>query len=166
MRYGVLGSDSGGVCLEVLGMKTRTVIERIGEWLGPVDWDYNFNQHAWSKSHGGVNPECIKKGKELLRKASEDPEDWFYSPCQFGAHKVLNIGMYDGWPFWKPTPAIGFRSVLGGEDIAFFYNLNEGNFFQKRKTCSCGSERFTTRLVGDEEYTACEDCGREVVDET
>lgn len=35
----------------------------------------------------------------------------------------------------------------------------------KDATCQCGGERFTTKLVGDESITTCDDCGREASDE-
>lgn len=38
-----------------------------------------------------------------------------------------NAANYDGWPFWKPTPAIGYVGPLGGIEIAFYYELRRGN---------------------------------------
>jgi len=36
---------------------------------------------------------------------------------------VVHVGMYDGWPFWKPTPAVGYIGPLGSVERAFFFSL-------------------------------------------
>lgn len=33
--------------------------------------------------------------------------------CGWG--DVLDVGMYDGWPYWKPVPSVYSRGPLGGE---------------------------------------------------
>lgn len=85
-------------------MKTRMVEERIGEYLGPVDWTYDFSQ----------------RGKELLRQL-EQPGEWQAMTYQCW-RRVLRVGMYDGWPFWKPTPSVLLAGPLWPE-WATFYNL-------------------------------------------
>ena len=106
-------------------MKTRMVEERIGEWLGPVDWAYDFSQHKTITTY------FIDKGVAALRRIEEvsgrdDPalEGWRYWPSGFNAFDVVCVGMYDGWPFWKPTPAIGYIGPLRSVEVAFFYNLD------------------------------------------
>lgn len=94
-------------------MKQRTVIEYIGEYLGPVDWTYDFTQHDWGDGHGGVNPQCSARSVELLRQL-EQPGEWRVMMHQ-NWHDVLQVGMYDGWPFWKPTPSVLTYHVIGNE---------------------------------------------------
>jgi hypothetical protein len=37
-------------------------------------------------------------------------------------HRLLEVGMYDGWPYWKPTPAFCYYGTLGPE-WRFFTDL-------------------------------------------
>lgn len=112
-------------------MKTRWVEERIGEWLGPVDWSYDFDQHSWDRGTGTVNPKCINEGREVLRRMEAEPGGWRYCPSGWSTFDVVHVGMYDGWPFWKPTPAIGYIGPLGGVEVAFFYNLSEHRLIRR-----------------------------------
>ena len=102
-------------------MKTRTVTQRVGEWLGPVDWDYDFAKHNWSENRGGHNPTLTPRNAEALREAEtllaegKTVEAWCYDMwCT-----VLKIGMYDGWPYWEPTPTYLLASWLGAETHSF-----------------------------------------------
>ncbi len=94
-------------------MKTRMVEERIGECLGPIDWSYDFTQHDWAPGRGGVNPECTARAKELLRQL-QGPGDWQVMMYQ-NYLRVLQVGMYDGWPFWRPVPSVQTYHVIGAE---------------------------------------------------
>lgn len=104
-------------------MRTRWVEERIGEWLGPVDWSYDFDQHSWVGKSGGTNPQCIVEGIAQLRRMESEPGEWMYCPSGWSSFSVVHVGMYDGWPFWAPTPAIGYIGPLGSVEVAFFYDL-------------------------------------------
>jgi hypothetical protein len=115
-------------------MKTRTITERVGEFLGPVDWAYDFTQHDWGQGKGGVNPELSAEGAKVIRAMAAEPDGWSFSPCGFSWCRVVHIGMYDGWPFWRPTPAIGYIGPLGSVEWAFFYRLRCGNV-AKKKPC-------------------------------
>lgn len=107
-------------------MRTETRTVRIGELLGPVDWSYDFDQHGWGPGRGGGNPECIREGKEVLRiveQALADGKRVTFTPSDFSAFEVVQCGMYDGWPFWQPTPYIGYIGPLGVLEWTPFYNL-------------------------------------------
>lgn len=106
-------------------MRYETRVERIGEWLGPVDFSYDFAKHGWGNGRGGINPGRVPPSIEMMRKLSAQPDGWLYSPSDFSAFPVVNVGMYDGWPFWEPTPAIGYVGPLGSVEVAFFYDLSE-----------------------------------------
>lgn len=101
------------------------VEQREGELLGPVDWTYDFDTMAWSDTHGGVNPEIIARGKETLKFVETGmAQGKSYTVYCYGLEqKVISIGMYDGWPFWKPTPSVYLETFWGGEWHPF-YNIS------------------------------------------
>ena len=100
-------------------MKTRMVQERIGEYLGPVDWSYDFTQHNWGTNRGGINPSIVTPAMSMLRQLEECPLKWSAMIYQ-SLHDVLRVGMYDGWPFWKPTPSVLLSGTLGPEWHPFY----------------------------------------------
>lgn len=105
-------------------MKTITETRRVGELLGPVDWSYNFRQHFdnYCTSDEGKDDACAKD-VERLRKIVESPDEWLVTTyggwprCGWG--NVVAVGMYDGWPYWRPVPSVAFRTTLGVEWTAF-----------------------------------------------
>lgn len=117
-------------------MKTRIITVNEGEWLGPVDPNYDWKSLCWDrdKGKGGVNPLCVEEGHKIILEINKTyisrEKGWKYSPCFLSSRKIVNVGMYNGWPFWKPTPAIGYIGPLGRIEVAFFYNLCEDNCFR------------------------------------
>lgn len=104
-------------------MKHRTVIVREGELLGPVNWDYNFRKHFDSMGHPeSVKDEHCKRAVELLRLVCDNPEGTCIVTSAGYAYDVYQVGMYDGWPYWVPTPAI-LRSGVLGPEWTFFYEI-------------------------------------------
>ena len=86
-------------------MQTRTVTEHIGEDMGPIDWSH---------------PIAADK-PEHWREAERSPEDFeLLLNDMFTPRRVLALRMYDGWPYWKPTPAILCESPLGGAEWTYF----------------------------------------------
>lgn len=107
-------------------MKTRMVEEREGELLGPVDWSHNFRQHF--DNYCSTNEQRDKRCAEtvaLLKRLTEMIAEGKRCriQCYDFSHSVITVGMYDGWPYWKPTPAILVNSPIGGGDWKFFYDL-------------------------------------------
>jgi len=94
-------------------MITRMVEERIGEYLGPVDWSFDFTQFDWGGGRGGVNPEVSASTVELLRQL-EQPGEWQVMMHQ-NYHRVIRVGMYDAWPFWRPVPSVQTSTHFGSE---------------------------------------------------
>jgi hypothetical protein len=99
-------------------VKYKTVTVREGEYLGPVDWNYDFHQHAWDHKagRGGINPETVTRGVNLLLQLTDGRRwqattDGGIPRCGYGA--VLEVGMYDGWPYWKPVPSVLINGFLG-----------------------------------------------------
>ncbi len=90
-------------------MKTRTVSIREGEWLGPIDWDAEWPF------------EVDEKTRKALREIEANPEDFEITTDggwpRIGWGQVFHVGMWDGWPYWRPGPAITMRGVLGTEIV-------------------------------------------------
>ena len=106
-------------------MKYRVVTERIGENMGPIDWNYDFMYH-----YGGhCCPEATKveycnQAKGLLKVLEEakkrgELELYEADTDGFAFRKVVDVGMYDGWPFWRPTPSICVWQSHGAEWKSF-----------------------------------------------
>ena len=106
-------------------MRTETRTVHIGELLGPVDWSYDFTSHDWN--HGGAtNPEHVADCVERLRRLDEGigrGETWEATTDggipRVGWGRVAHIGMYDGWPYWRPVPSVYITSWMGGEWSSF-----------------------------------------------
>lgn len=109
-------------------MKTRMVEERVGEDMGPIDWD-----HPWAKEMPAI-----------WREAEKNPESFSY--CEnggFTTKTLLKVCMYDGWPYWKPSPAICYIGPLGTAEWTFFnsYGVSPSSIFPKRATPSEGPDQ-------------------------
>lgn len=103
-------------------MKTYQVTKHEGELLGPVDLRYDYRKHDWGKGNGGINPRCSQEGWELIQKVKIG--DYVRLAHSDYLKRVISVGMYDGWPLWKPTPAVYVDGNLGGE-WRFFYDIRE-----------------------------------------
>lgn len=90
-------------------MQYRTVTERIGEELGPIDWTHPMSIELAEKD---------PKLTDLLREAAATPDAFEATNdggCpKFGWGPVAGVVMYDGWPFWQPTPHVCY---LGWEGV-------------------------------------------------
>jgi hypothetical protein len=99
-------------------MRTRTVTERIGEYLGPIDWSFDFHASDWDRG-GSLNPKCLAEALEKLRKLDAEPVAYIATTdgCwpRVGWKRVLQVGMYDGWPYWRPHPSVQLAGPLGPE---------------------------------------------------
>jgi hypothetical protein len=105
--------------------------ERIGERVGDIDWGYDFRSHFnnMCSSDERRDQACAESVAQLraidaawkegrtVRVTSDG--GW----PRFGWGEVLDVGMYDGWPYWKPTPAVLKQGPLGAE-WKFFVHLD------------------------------------------
>lgn len=105
-------------------MRTYQVTERVGELLGPVDWSYDFMSHFNSlcgAGDNGMRERCEQKVAQLRQLA--DGSEWYATTDggwpRIGYHKVIAVGMYDGWPYWRPVPSVCMDGVLGPEWASF-----------------------------------------------
>lgn len=92
-------------------MRTRTVTERIGENMGPIDWEHP----------------TAKNMPEIWREAEKCPG------FLFNGRQILDMGMYDGWPYWTPRPAICFLGPLNSAEWTFFdsYGVHDNSISRK-----------------------------------
>lgn len=105
-------------------MITRTVEVHEGEWLGPIDWEYNFRQHfdRMGCSEERKAEEC-RACVDCLRKLEAEPDRYRVRLAHGTVEReVYRVGMYDGWPYWKPTPAILTSGTLSPE-VRFFQDV-------------------------------------------
>jgi hypothetical protein len=101
-------------------MRTETRTVQIGEWLGPIDWSYDFAAASWDRN-GSFNPALIAERIARLH-AVEDGlargERWMVYAHGM-ARPVIEVGMYDGWPYWKPTPHYLTTTWMGGDPMSW-----------------------------------------------
>ena len=110
-------------------MKYHTEIVREGELLGPIDWNHpfidSFQHHCCSDAQ---KQEYCDAALTVLRRTCElnAAGESIEVRCGEYWYRVLGIGMYDGWPFWKPMPAVCVRDRVFGVAIwKFFYELED-----------------------------------------
>jgi hypothetical protein len=100
-------------------VKIKTVKVCEGELIGPIDWSFDFDSASWKDGCGGVNPEVVKNSVEVLKQIKVG--DTIQGAYGDEPRKVLAIGMYDGWPFWRPYPSVLVEGPHGHEWHAFTY---------------------------------------------
>lgn len=88
-------------------MRTITQTVHIGDDVGPVDW---------------VHPMAADK-PDLWREAEANPEGFTYGDYE---RPIIKVCMYDGWPYWRPTPSILYVGPLGGCEWASFNSYGAG----------------------------------------
>jgi hypothetical protein len=89
-------------------MRTETRTVRIGEDMGPIDWDHDI----------------AKDKSAIWHEAEKAPFDYL-----FNGREIIKLCMYDGWPYWTPTPAIFSVGPLNSGEWTFFnsYDVREGS---------------------------------------
>lgn len=77
-------------------MRTYQTTVREGEDMGPIDWSH---------------PLAADK-PVIWQEAERSPENFVYG--EYG-RQIIKLCMYDGWPYWTPTPAVFHEGPLGCE---------------------------------------------------
>lgn len=91
---------------------------RVGEWLGPVDWTFDFEAEGNTSSDPDRNAKAIKMLHEVEDGLARGEQWYVYA---YGTRrKVLRVGMYDGWPYWKPVPTYLTDTWLGAETMRWY----------------------------------------------
>ena len=85
-------------------MRTWTETRREGTDVGPIDWEH---QDAWCVK---LRPEQV----EWLRAIEANPKGYRWVSCGgFATFEILSVRMYDGWPYWRPGPAVLMVGPMG-----------------------------------------------------
>lgn len=108
-------------------MRIETKTIRAGELLGEVEWDYDFRSHFNNLcSSDARKDEACEEAKDRLRRVEAAIKDGREilattdgSWPRFGFHRVIAVGMYDGWPYWRPVPSVQTHGPLGPEWHSF-----------------------------------------------
>ena len=109
-------------------MKTKTITVREGELLGPIDWSFDF-----AEFYKPVYPACcngeelhekmFQRAMTILRMIEQEPDK--YEATTYGGWPrccwgdILHVGMYDGWPYWKPIPSVFITNLFAGSWHSF-----------------------------------------------
>ena len=110
-------------------VETYTTVRRIGEMSEHVDWDFDWYQHTPNGMTEEWRQREAVKWRRNFRALVDHLEAGgvaFYRPCFLASHRILRAGMYDGWPFWRPTPAVSYIGPLRSVEYAFYYQLWRG----------------------------------------
>ena len=86
---------------------------REGEYLGPVDWTFNFHDRDSERCMGTDNIQRRVERFKTIEEGDEVTTDGGWPRVGWG--RVIQIGMYDGWPAWSPTPCVLKTGTLGSE---------------------------------------------------
>lgn len=113
-------------------MKTVQVTKREGECLGPLDWSFDFE--AFYKPY--YNCSTLQRHAQMLQRALETlhtledhlgeyeaTTDGGWPRCGWG--EVIKVGMYDGWPWWRPVPSVCIRSWTGAGVWCSFASITD-----------------------------------------
>lgn len=114
-------------------MKLVTRTERVGEWLGdvPGDWDYDAFFVRWLASCTSGNPsakEHFDRSVELFKAMAEALKagKTVHAMTSGGFwHEVYHCGLYDGWVFWVPRPCFVYKGPIPGEHRDEFYSIQQ-----------------------------------------
>lgn len=122
-------------------MRTETRTVRIGEWLGPVDWDGFDFEDAMSgmyrchpRDGARLRQQKIdqfRKLDEAIKRGERYEATTYGGIPRCGWGEVVQIGMYDGWPYWKPYPSVRIANYLG--ETASFTSIVEIRPFDTHK---------------------------------
>jgi hypothetical protein len=84
-----------------------------GDDVGPIDWD---------------SPTAATK-PALWHDAEKTPDRYLLN-----GRIILRLCMYDGWPYWTPTPAIQFIGPLQSAEWTFFdsYGIHADSITERR----------------------------------
>jgi hypothetical protein len=99
-------------------VKTHTVTVREGENVGPVDWSHPLAADM----------------PELWHEAERSPNEFLFD-YGHGGREIIAVCMYDGWPYWKPMPAVCYVGPLNSAEWQFFngYGVRPGSMKRRLK---------------------------------
>lgn len=100
-------------------MKTITVTRRIGEW-------FDF-EPTWFDDHepeSGLNPAFAEDCRKVFLQAHEllEAEESVQVKIRYDLPwcTLYHVGLYDGWPYWRPYPSFVREGPLGPETHSYY----------------------------------------------
>lgn len=96
-------------------MIARQVTEYEGEWFTDGDVDAWLREHEASVRNG--SPRLLSpKQVAMLRRLATAPDDGTFWLVRTGEywHRLMVVGLYDGWPYWRKRIAIGTDGPIPG----------------------------------------------------
>jgi hypothetical protein len=108
-------------------MKYKTVTVREGEYLGSVDWNYDFMSHF--KDYCCDKELHCEEAVAKLKILAENPDKYQATVDggipRVGWGDVVQVGMYDGWPYWRPVPSVCIKTWTGGHEWHSFDSITD-----------------------------------------
>lgn len=107
-------------------MKIYQETRREGERMGAIDYSYDFRLRYENYC---ISPENRQQRCDADVSRLHEVENRFKTGELLQVcvrdywHNLIDVGMYDGWPYWSPTPAVFTSGVLGGE-WHFWYDIS------------------------------------------
>lgn len=99
-------------------IKQEVITVREGEWFN-FDPNYNWYQHDAYPNNPETVGKKIKMFEEIYRLYNDGKQIKIkYDPMLEG--KLLKIGMWDGWPYWKPVPHYLIEHWYGSEKHVWY----------------------------------------------
>lgn len=97
-------------------MIARQVTEYKGEWFTDGTVDDWLAEHAASVRDGSPSPLTSAQAR-MVRKLATKPDDgrfWLVRTSGGYWHRLLRVGLYDGWPYWRKRLAVGTDGPIPG----------------------------------------------------
>lgn len=108
-------------------MRTRLVEVREGEKLGPIDWGFKF-EYPWIGT--GMDSDLVNtctynlKNIEKWLLERKKIHVWLYGIRE----AIVDCGMWDGFPHWKPTPSFAICGVFGSLEWHSWYHCRRVSY--------------------------------------
>jgi hypothetical protein len=116
-------------------MRYETVQVCHGERLGDIDYGFQFRPHFDCYCTTDEQRDLLCEQKILLLHNIEDGfkrgERVTVATYSDYYHEVIDVGMYDGWPYWKPVPSVCTLGTLGGCEWHSIFSVSSARFAPK-----------------------------------
>jgi len=97
-------------CLDIICKNRRA------DRASKIDWDYDFYSHAWTNSHGGLNPRVIDDCILRLAALEKHPDSYEATTDggwpRVGWGNVLDVDMIETWPHSHKIPSVLIEGVF------------------------------------------------------
>lgn len=111
-------------------MRTETQTVRIGEWF------FDGSVEDWLATHerSGVRPLTEKQIAFIHDITGPGGErGWGVERSSGVIHRIISVGLYDGWAYWCPRLCLLVAGTLGVEVVEMY----EVRYIYKLEKCNC-----------------------------